>query len=215
MEPALEKTLIGTQIIHLNTVTSTNDIAKQHALDDCVEGLVIVADNQTAGRGQNENKWHSVAGKGLYFSIVLRPDCIAEQIKLYSLLAGVAVNSALRSTCGVESLIKWPNDIYCQSKKIAGVLCEAAWRGDFAESVIIGIGINVESQPEGFPSELTVAGSLAGCGCYQLDKKIILTAILKQLDIWYQLTARFGFAAIVTLYNAQKTSESRTFCLGG
>ena len=107
----LENTIIGCEFQRFDTVTSTNDIAKQQALAGCREGLIIVASHQTAGRGQKDNQWHSVAGKGLFFSVVLRPRCLPGQIKLYSLLAGVAVNSALRSVCGVESLIKWPNDI--------------------------------------------------------------------------------------------------------
>ena len=208
----MEKVIIGQELLRYDTVGSTNDVAKQQAAAGCSEGLVIVADNQTAGRGQNANLWHTVPGKGLYFSVVLRPRCRPEQIKLFSLMAGVALNSTLRSLCGIESLIKWPNDIYCGDKKLAGVLCEATWLKDRSECVIIGIGVNITHCPADFPDELTAcATSLKTIGSANVDNEQILTGILKQLDIWYQLTERFGFAAIATLYNAQKTTASPQF----
>ncbi|MEI6285822.1 MAG: biotin--[acetyl-CoA-carboxylase] ligase [Bacillota bacterium] len=210
----MEKVIIGQELLRFDVVTSTNDVAKQCAAAGCVEGLVVIADQQTAGRGQNANQWHSAAGKGLYFSVVIRPQCRPENIKLFSLLAGVALNSSLRSVCGVESLIKWPNDIYCNSQKLAGVLCEAVWQGESTECVVIGIGVNITHNRNDYSCDLIdSATSLKLLGCAKLDKEIILSGILKQLDIWYQLTAQFGFAAIATLYNAQKTATSQPFFL--
>ena len=210
----MEKVIIGQKLLRLDTVTSTNDVAKQYAAAGCLEGLVVIADQQTAGRGQNTNHWHSAPGKGLYFSVVVRPHCRPENVKLFSLLAGVALNSSLRSVCGVESLIKWPNDIYCADKKLAGVLCEAVWQGEAVECVVIGIGVNVTHDRSDYPDDLGAsATSLNMLGSSNLDKEIILNGILKQLDIWYQLTQQFGFAAIATLYNAQKTATSQPFFL--
>ncbi|MFA6075670.1 MAG: biotin--[acetyl-CoA-carboxylase] ligase [Negativicutes bacterium] len=208
----MDKVIIGIEVLRFDTIASTNDVAKQQAAAGCVEGLVIIADNQTAARGQNDNSWHSVHGKGLYFSVVVRPRCQPENIKLFSLLAGVALNSSLRAVCGIESLIKWPNDIYCDGKKLAGVLCEAAWQDGRAECVVIGIGINITQQPDDFPDGLADSvTSLKMLKAINLDREQILNSILKQLDIWYQMTQQFGFAAIATLYNAQRTAESQRY----
>lgn len=200
----LDETIIGREIIEYDCVHSTNDTAKELAMRGCADGTVVMAHEQTGGRGQGEHAWYSATGKGLFFSVALRPKTF-ENIQLYSLLAGVALNSSLRSTTGVDTLIKWPNDIYYDGKKIAGILCEAGWRNGAVEYVIIGIGINITHTTDDFPEELRArAASLAMCNARTVDSKEIMTEILKQLDIWYKMTAAYGFDALATLYEAQK-----------
>src|SRR5882672_11662947 len=107
------------------TLPSTNSEAMRQALAGVDEGLVIVASEQTAGRGRLDRKWVSPAGAGLYFSIVLRPLAEPGSWSLLPLLAAIAVNDALFEACQLETDIKWPNDILASGRKLCGILAEA------------------------------------------------------------------------------------------
>lgn len=122
------------------SVTSTNDVA---ALDKYTHGSLITAVNQSAGRGQRGNKWHSVQGENLTFSLVVEPTHIevGEQFHV-SMIASLAVASTI-AHYGIEARVKWPNDIYVKDRKICGILIENSFSSQFLDKSIIGIGINV------------------------------------------------------------------------
>jgi BirA family biotin operon repressor/biotin-[acetyl-CoA-carboxylase] ligase len=134
---------------------STNDVALAWASEGAADLALVIADEQTAGRGRLGRKWITPPGAALAFSLVLRP--VAEEgefVALYSALGALAVVSALEEEYGLKPEIKWPNDILVRGRKLCGILAEAVWLGDQAESVILGIGLNV--RPEAVPE----AGSL-------------------------------------------------------
>ena len=133
-----------------DTIGSTNSEASDQARRGATEGVCIMADSQTAGRGRNGRTWVSEAGSGLYFSIVLRPKIAVESIPLITLMTGVAVCDTLVEF-GVKADIKWVNDLLVDGRKICGILAEAV-ETPLGLAVVVGIGINLTSR--NFPDEI-------------------------------------------------------------
>lgn len=125
------------------TVGSTNDLAKRWADAGAPDLSLVVADEQTAGRGRLDRRWYTPRGAGLAFSIILKP--VGQAVLPYTALGALAVCDALNEALPpiLPAQIKWPNDVIATRKKLAGVLAEAHWRGDQLSSIILGIGINV------------------------------------------------------------------------
>jgi BirA family biotin operon repressor/biotin-[acetyl-CoA-carboxylase] ligase len=147
------------------------------------EGLIIVAGEQTAGRGRLDRKWISPAGAGLYFSIVLRPAIDVRAWSLLPLMAALAVHDALWESCGLETDIKWPNDIMVDGRKLCGILAETI-ETDLGRAVIVGIGINLK--PEAFPIELRgVAISVQDAVRSAPDSETVLAALTRALVVRY------------------------------
>ncbi len=138
------------------SVPSTNDLAKLAAAEGAAEGLVILAESQSAGKGRLNRSFYSPANSGVYFSLLLRPTIKAEDALLITTAAAAAVSQAIESITGYPSAIKWVNDIYCHGKKVSGILTEASLNLESGELdyVILGIGINIREPRGGFPDEL-------------------------------------------------------------
>lgn len=129
-----------------DTVTSTMDVVEEAAQAGAPDGLVVVADEQTRGRGRRGNPWSSPPGAGLYVSFLWRPSpaqVAAPQLALVTLAAGVAVRSALAAACGLAPDLKWPNDLTVGRRKLAGILAEGLALGSDMQAVILGVGINL------------------------------------------------------------------------
>jgi BirA family biotin operon repressor/biotin-[acetyl-CoA-carboxylase] ligase len=137
-------------VIWYAEVASTNDVAARLADAGCAEGTVVCADHQTAGRGRQGRVWVSPPGAGLYVSIVLRPT--PEAAALLSLAAGLAISEGVQAASGLETHVKWPNDVYVASRKLAGVLAEAGTSAGGFQHVVLGCGINV--LPASYPPEV-------------------------------------------------------------
>ena len=157
---------VEAHMIHIKKQTeSTNQDAKALALEGAAHGTVLLADEQTAGRGRLGRSFHSPKGTGLYLSMVLRPGGTLAAALPITQAAAVAASRALSVTAGLELSIKWVNDLYLDGKKVCGILTEAV--SDFEtghiEALILGIGINVTEPTAGFPPELSeIAGTLVG-----------------------------------------------------
>jgi BirA family biotin operon repressor/biotin-[acetyl-CoA-carboxylase] ligase len=147
------------------SVTSTNALVKEAAAADAPEGVLIVAQGQTQGRGRQGRTFYSPDGTGVYFSLLLRPHLTARDATRITGAAAVAVCQAIESVTGQSSGIKWVNDVYLNDKKVCGILTEASFDMESGgmEYVVLGIGINVAPPSGGFPPELTdIAGSVCG-----------------------------------------------------
>jgi BirA family biotin operon repressor/biotin-[acetyl-CoA-carboxylase] ligase len=125
------------------TLDSTNDLAAILAREGAAEGTLVVADEQTRGRGRMGREWESRPGLGLWFSLVLRPDIEAPRSCLISLVAALGVASCLSKDHGIGAAVKWPNDVLAGRRKICGILTEGEFVGDKVRFVILGVGINV------------------------------------------------------------------------
>lgn len=138
------------------SLDSTNAEALRRAVDGAPEGTVIVAEEQTAGRGRRGRSFFSPAGTGIYLSILVRPALAAERAHLLTCSAAVAVAEAIEACAGVDASIKWVNDVYCRGKKVAGILTEGSFdlEGGVLQHAVVGIGVNVRPPHAGFPAEI-------------------------------------------------------------
>lgn len=146
-------------------VDSTNAEARRRALEGAPEGAVVVAEEQTAGRGRLGRTFYSPAGAGVYLSVVLRPRLQADAAQYLTCAAAVSCAQAIEAVTGEEALIKWVNDIFCRGRKVAGILTEGVVdmeSGRF-EHAVLGIGVNVKPPTDGFPHDIAdVAGAVLG-----------------------------------------------------
>lgn len=180
----LTASLIGKKLIHFQSVGSTNDKAKELAVK-AEEGTVIVAEEQTSGKGRLGRSWSSPGRKGIYASIILKPDMEPFNAAKLTLLGAAAVALALED-CGIESQIKWPNDIIINGKKAAGILTEMSCELGIVNYIILGIGINVNQSVEELPPELVDrATSLMIAAGKAIQRKHLLAQVLNRLDELY------------------------------
>ncbi len=183
--------VIGQRIIVLEQTSSTNDAILQVATANSEEGLVLFAEHQTAGRGQRGNRWESAAGKGLWFSILLRPKIQINDSAQLTIWAIEAISDVIRTELCLEPAIKLPNDIQVHGRKVAGVLVEMRAQENAPHLAIVGIGINVNQSLEDFPPELrNRAISLAMALQRRVDRQNFAAALLRNLDRTYR--ARFA-----------------------
>lgn len=177
---------VGQNYITVKEVDSTNNFLKELLSNSkpLIEGTVIMAENQYAGRGQQQNGWHSEAGKNLTFSIYLKPNFLAvsDQFDLTRAIS-LGVYDTLEPMLGEQLKIKWPNDIYFADYKIAGMLLENMIQGGQIKHSVIGIGLNVNQ--ENFPDSLPYARSLKQILQQDYDLKTLLTEICRNIEAWY------------------------------
>jgi BirA family biotin operon repressor/biotin-[acetyl-CoA-carboxylase] ligase len=183
--------VIGREIIVLQETSSTNDaisrIASTDSLPSVPEGLVVFAEHQTDGRGQRGNRWESTAGKGLWFSILLRPDIQLSDSGRLTIWAMEATSDVIRTTLGLEPAVKLPNDIQLYGRKVAGVLVEMRAQDKAPHLAVVGIGINVNQGADDFPADLQDrAISLAMALGRQVDRQNLAVALLRNLDLTYR-----------------------------
>ena len=168
------------RVHHHPRVGSTNDVAATLAAGGAPHGTVVVADEQTAGRGRHGNRWFSPPGTGLYVSVLLR----TASSPVLTLAAGVAVAEALGRAAGLVAVLEWPNDVVVEAagrrRKVAGILAEASTVGDRVDRVVVGIGINVRDGA--WPPEVASrAGSVEGLTGRPVDVAALLVELLASL----------------------------------
>ena len=148
--------VLGRELVCMDTVDSTNSEIKRRALEGAKEGLTVLADRQTAGRGRRGRGFISPAGKGLYLSVLLRPESALRELLWLTAWTGVAVCDAVEAVCGFRPGIKWTNDIVWNGRKLCGILTELGMEGESAQPqyVVIGVGINVSQTAEDFGPEV-------------------------------------------------------------
>lgn len=175
--------IIGNKIYHFDILDSTNIKAKEMANSEA-EGTVIIAEQQTMGKGRVGRSWTSAKGKGIYMSIILKPKINPIKIPRITLIGAAAVNIALKEM-DIQSLIKWPNDIVINGKKVCGILTEMNPHIN-DNHVIIGIGINANLNPEDIPDKLKEkATSLKIVAGRDIDRKRLIDFILKNFEALY------------------------------
>jgi BirA family transcriptional regulator, biotin operon repressor / biotin---[acetyl-CoA-carboxylase] ligase len=187
LQADLASGVIGREIIVLGQTGSTNDAIQQIANANSKEGLVVFAEHQTAGRGQRGNRWESAAGKGLWFSILLRPKIDLASSPQLTAWAAEAVSGAIQNEFSLTPTIKPPNDVQIGGRKIAGVLVEMRAQEKAAHLAIAGVGVNVNQAREDFPKDLqSRAISLAMLLGKQIDRQSFAVALLRKLDRTYR-----------------------------
>lgn len=174
------------QILYYSQVNSTNQVARQLAEQGEPEGLLVIAEQQTAGKGRSGKSWFSVAGESLSFSLLLRPiNKNPEQCPQLALLLGLSVALTMEKL-GFQPQLKWPNDVYLNGKKIAGILLESTVRSDRFQWVVAGVGVNLNVKRENFPQILQkTATSLFIEGKKEIGADQFLQEFLAFFSSWY------------------------------
>jgi len=189
--------VIGREIQVFEETTSTNDLMARLARGGVKEGVVIFAESQSKGRGRLGRRWISPARKGLWFSVLLRPNIQPQAATQLTIASATALARAITLQTGIVPEIKWPNDILIRGKKIAGILTEMSAELDHLKEVILGIGIDVNLEANEFPAALRkTATSIRIESGQMVDRAGLAVAILRELDRDYERIKRGEFDII-------------------
>lgn len=173
------------RIVYKNSVDSTNELAKKLASDGAADGTIIVAEEQTGGKGRLQRNFFSPKEKGIWFSVILRPQCTPKDAPKFTLMAAVAVVKMLERF-NLQAKIKWPNDILYDGRKLVGILTEMSAEIDHVNYIVVGTGINVNLRREEFPADIReIAASLSEMAGENLSRVEIFRALLEEIDKLY------------------------------
>lgn len=189
--------VVGRDIRVFEQTTSTNDVVEKLARDGVKEGVVVFAESQTKGRGRLGRVWTSPVRKGLWFSILLRPDLRPQETTQLTIAAATAIWRAIHAETGISAEIKWPNDILIRGRKVVGILTELSAEVDRVKHVTLGIGVDVNLTASEMPAELRkIATSLRIESGKAVSRAELATAILRELDRDYARVCGGGFAKL-------------------
>lgn len=197
----LKTKIFGKEIISYKTVNSTNDVAYDLAEKGMKEGTVILAEEQAKGKGRHGRHWISPSKGGIYMSFILRPQIAPNEIPRITLLVAVAVAQAIREAVSLEVLIKWPNDIISDGKKLCGILTEMKAEQDRVDFVVVGIGINVNTPVKQLPkgaSSIKEEFHRRGGNIKSTVSRLELTKkVLEMLEEYYNILKEKGFEPVI------------------
>ena len=179
---------VGRKVLYYDRLDSTNNEIKRLSIDQVENGLAVIADCQTGGRGRRGRSFLSPAGKGLYLSVLMQPHCSVEELSMLTAWSAVALCRAVERACGVRPGIKWPNDLVLNRKKLCGILTELEWEAESGEfsCVIIGAGINVSQDEADFGPEVApIAISLAQALGTAPDRTELAAQVIRSLNALY------------------------------
>ena len=186
---------LGQEIIYLASTGSTNDVARKLAAASAPAGTVVIADEQTAGRGRMKRRWVAPANTCLLTSVIFRPALVPTQIARLTMLCSLAAVQAIETVTGMRAGIKWPNDLVIGDgppRKLAGTLTETSLAGDKVLFAIVGLGLNVNVDPAALGPVMTPATSLAAELGRPVSRETLLVEILRQMEALYPAIASGG-----------------------
>jgi len=197
ISPNLKTDFIGRNYLYFDTISSTNDYAKEIA-SDSPDGTTIVAEEQTSGRGRMGRLWVSYKKQGIWMSIILKPDIAPNDAVKLTQVAAVSLVDAIKETANLTSYIKWPNDIIVNGKKVCGILTEMNGEIDKINFIVVGIGVN--ANVVSFPVDLqNKATSLFIEASEKIDRKLLTASILNNFEKYYRTFLNEGFFNIRNL----------------
>ena len=206
MEPVIARGLqtrwAGRQIVYLPSVDSTNRRARQLAAEGAPHGTLVIADEQTAGRGRRGRGWISPAGEGVFMSLILRPQSHPSEVARLSMQTALAVALSIAQTTGLDARIKWPNDIVCGGRKVCGMLLEMNADEQAVHDVVAGIGINVH-QTQFAPEIAQTASSLDLLSGQRVCRAALVRAFLEAFERTEALAAQ---GALMDAYRARSAT---------
>jgi BirA family biotin operon repressor/biotin-[acetyl-CoA-carboxylase] ligase len=204
LQKQLRGASLGKRIHHFFKIDSTNNVAMNLGALDEPHGTIILAEEQTAGRGRVGRNWYSEKSSGIYMSVLLRPEISPVQAPLITLLAGLAVYDSVRESTGLQPDIRWPNDLLLQGKKFCGILTEMNAEPERVHFVAVGIGVNVNhaKMPEELVPTATSLRIVTSKSCSRLE---LLARLLRCLDRYYNQFLRQGPQLIIDQWCASST----------
>ncbi len=200
----IDTRVIGRDVQVFKETNSTNDVIEKFARDGAKEGGVVYAEAQSRGRGRMGRTWISPPQKGLWFSILLRPQMRPQAVTQITVAAATALSRAIRRISGVAVQVKWPNDILIDGRKVAGILTELNAEVDRVKYVILGIGVDVNLAERDLPDDLkTLATSVRIASGKKVDRPALAAAILEELDADYARLNRGEFKTVAEEWESQ------------
>lgn len=182
----LQTDIIGRRVLFYPSVGSTNVIAKTKAAREADEGLVILADEQTAGRGRLGRRWDAPVGSSILMSILFRPDLPASDAHLLTMVVSLAAIDGIGEVTGLQASLKWPNDVLVGGRKVGGILTESSFIGDRLDYAVVGLGLNVNFDPADIAGIPPTATSLMVLLGRPVDRLALVRAILSVVDRRYR-----------------------------
>ncbi|MBQ7723580.1 MAG: biotin--[Selenomonadaceae bacterium] len=196
----LNTKIIGLEMEYKPSIDSTNQLAKKLAYHGAADGTIVVAEEQTGGKGRLDRKFFSPRGKGIWFSVILRPNLLPKDAPKCTLMAAVAVAEAMKRF-NLKAEIKWPNDIMHDGRKLVGILTEMTGEIGKISYIVIGVGINVNIKRKEFPKDLRdVATSLSELTGDEISRVKLFRAVLEEFDKLYCKINKSGFDEILKLW---------------
>lgn len=200
LEAVLTTKRFGRSIEYHESIGSTNERAKALGIAGSPEGCIVVAEEQTAGRGRLGRSWVSPFAEGLFVSLLLRPPIKPWEAPKLTLLSAVAVQRAIREVCGAQTKIKWPNDLELNGKKVCGILVEMGMEMDAVSYVVVGIGINANLRVQSLPDDVRQrATSLRHELGRPIDRVALLASLLSYLEKLYDVSLSDNFNTVLEL----------------
>lgn len=181
---------VGQRVVCYESITSTNDAAKQLAVEGAPEGTVVITEEQTAGRGRHGRRWLAPAGSSLLLSCILRPLLSPAELPLLLMASALAVSQAIEECTGLLVNLKWPNDILLRNRKTGGILIETGLSGEGVDYAVIGIGLNVNADMTTIPELAATATSISAELGKSASRLKILRALLRCMEREYLLLQR-------------------------
>lgn len=187
LREALKSTIFSNNISLFESTDSTNGQAKDLCVQGAPEGTLVLAEQQTAGRGRRGRTWQSPGRVNLLLSIVLRPPIEPERAFVLTMILALAAGDGVSDICGLRPVIKWPNDLYVGGRKLAGILTEFSVKENRIEYMVLGMGLNVNWDPDENPDILNPATSLLRETGHRINREDLLVRIMKHFDESYKI----------------------------
>lgn len=201
LKKRLAESFFSSHIHYYPSVDSTNALVKTLANQGASEGTIVIAEEQTAGRGRRGKSWVSPAGANLLFSVLLRPPMEGDRVFALTMVLSLAALKAIKKICGVKAMIKWPNDLYVGAKKLAGILTEFAVTEKRVDWAVLGMGINVGWRPDDPEEGGAPATSLVEETERSISRNELLLELLPGFEAFYKEVVRGRLEALYEQWN--------------
>lgn len=202
---------VAKEVLYFDTIDSTNTKAQELAEKGYPSGTLVVADKQESGKGRRGRSWVSPSGTGIFMTLMIKPDINPNNASMLTLVAALAVAKAITSVTGEEALIKWPNDIVINGKKVCGILTEMNAQFDYINHIVVGIGINVHN--ESFPEEISQMASslMIEAGGKRFHRAQIIAETMSYFEQYYDIFLKTqDLSALVREYDKLLVNRNKS-----
>jgi BirA family biotin operon repressor/biotin-[acetyl-CoA-carboxylase] ligase len=182
IKEGLRTRFVGQNVVYYSSIGSTNDVARMLAAQNAPEGTLVIAEEQTAGRGRLGRRWLAPAGTSLLFSLLFYPDLATRQAMRLTMLCALGTAEAIRAMTGLTPRLKWPNDILIRGQKAGGILTEGGGKGEHLDYAVVGLGLNVNFAPSKIPELAATATSLSEALGREVARLPLLWSILEEIE---------------------------------
>lgn len=202
---------VAKEVLYFDTIDSTNTKAQELAEKGYPSGTLVVADKQESGKGRRGRSWVSPSGTGIFMTLMIKPDINPNNASMLTLVAALAVAKAITSVTGEEAMIKWPNDIVVNGKKVCGILTEMNAQFDYINNIVVGVGINVHN--ESFPEEISQMASslMIEAGGKRFHRAQIIAETMLYFEQYYDIFLKTqDLSALVREYDELLVNRNKS-----